>query len=120
MNILHKKLDGLIVISRFLQNKYKDDCEIIRLPPLINKESNKWKKIGIKNKFYKLIYVGSISHGQKDRLNLIINSLSRIKDSVTDFKFTIIGVTKNEYIDFWFKSLPSNVDDFVFLRKKTT
>lgn len=120
MNILHKKLDGLIVISRFLEKKYKD-CKIICLPPLVNKKSDKWKKIdNLKSEFYKLIYVGSISHGHKDRLDLIINSLSRIKNSVKNFRFTIIGVTKKEYLDFFgSESLPSDVDDFVsFLGRK--
>ena len=120
MNFLHKKLDGVIVISRFLEKIYKD-CNIIRLPPLVNKKSDKWKKIdNLKLEFYKLIYVGSISHGHKDRLDVIINSLSRIKHSVKDFKFMIIGVTKKEYLSFFgSESLPSNVDDFVsFLGRK--
>ena len=114
MNFLHKRLDGVIVISRFLEEAYKD-CNTIRLPPLVNKKSNKWKKIDhLQSEFYKLIYVGSISHGYKDRLDLIINSLSRIKNNVKDFKFIIIGVTKKEYLSFFgIKSLPSNVDDFV-------
>jgi glycosyltransferase involved in cell wall biosynthesis len=120
MHYLHKKLDGVIVISKYLENFYKD-INLIRLPPLVDKNSMKWDCLNTtKSNFCKLIYVGSISHGEKDRLDFIINSLKRIKDSVREFKFIIIGVGKSDYIKFFGeKSLPDNIDEFVsFLGKK--
>ena len=78
MNFLHKKLDGVIVISKYLEDFYRD-VNLIRLPPLVDKKSEKWNCLHtIKSDLRTLIYVGSISHGQKDRLDIIINSLNQI------------------------------------------
>jgi glycosyltransferase involved in cell wall biosynthesis len=120
MNHLHKSLDGLIVISRYLENYYKEKNSI-RLPPLIDKNSNKWESINYpETKTINLVYVGSISSGKKDRLDFIINSLDRIKNRTGKFIFTIIGVTKLQYIkNFGKEFLPENIDNFVsFLGRK--
>ena len=120
MHYLHKKIDGLIVISKYLENFYKN-INLIRLPPLVDKNSVKWDNLDATNSnLCNLIYVGSISHEEKDRLDFIINSLMRIKDRVREFKFIIIGVAKSDYIKFFEKqSLPENIDKFVsFLGKK--
>lgn len=120
MHYLHKKIDGVIVISKYLEKFYKD-INLIRLPPLVDKNSNKWDCLNTTNSnLCKLIYVGSISHGEKDRLDFIVNSLKRIKDRVRKFKFIIIGVAKSDYIKiFGTKSLPDNIDEFVsFLGRK--
>jgi glycosyltransferase involved in cell wall biosynthesis len=121
MNYFHKKVDGLIVISKYLEDFY-NGVNLIRLPPLVNKKSEKWNSIvSSKPDFRKLIYVGSISHGQKDRLDIIINSLNRIKERTEKFEFIIIGVTKSEYIKYFgLESLPESMDEFVsFLGRKT-
>jgi len=120
MHYLHKKIDGLIVISKYLENFYKN-INLIRLPPLVDKNSVKWDNLDATNSnLCNLIYVGSISHEEKDRLDFIINSLMRIKDRVREFKFIIIGISKSDYIKFFEKqSLPENIDKFVsFLGKK--
>jgi glycosyltransferase involved in cell wall biosynthesis len=120
MNYLHQKLDGVIVISKYLENFYKD-VNLIRLLPLVDKKSHKWKSShSTKSNLRTLIYVGSLSHGQKDRLDIIINSLNRIKGYTKKFKFIIIGVTKPEYIKYFGKeSLSENVDDFLsFIGRK--
>lgn len=120
MRFLHKKLNGIIVISKFLQNYYKDR-NIVFLPPLINKKSKKWEKSEVSDtEKLNLIYVGDVSHGNKDKLDIIINSLNRIKNHVQDFKFTIVGATKSQYIEvFGDKSLPSITDDYlVFLERQ--
>ncbi len=114
MHYLHKKIDGVIVISKYLEIFYKD-INLIRLPPLVDKNSMKWDCLNTTtSNLCKLIYVGSISHGEKDRLDLIINSLKRIKDRVREFKFIIIGLTKSDFVKFFGEqSLPENIDEFV-------
>lgn len=121
MHYLHKKLDGVIVISKFLENFYKN-INLMRLPPLVDKNSIKWNSFNTKkSNSLKLIYVGSISHGKKDRLDFIINSLNRIKDRVREFEFIIIGVAKSDYIKiFGEKYMPEKIDEFVsFLGRKS-
>jgi glycosyltransferase involved in cell wall biosynthesis len=120
MHYLHKKLDGVIVISKYLEDFYKE-INLIRLPPLVDKKSLKWDCLNTTDSnFCKLIYVGSLSHGKKDRLDFIISSLKRIKDRVGLFKFIIIGVTKTDYVKFFgAQSLPENIDEYVaFLGEK--
>lgn len=120
MRFLHKRLNGIIVISKFLENYYKD-CNIVCLPPLINKKSKKWKKSEVIDaEKLNLIYVGDVSHGNKDKLDIIINSLNRIKNHVQDFKFTIVGASKSQYVEvFGDESLSSITDDYlVFLERQ--
>jgi len=120
MRFLHKRLNGIIVISKFLENYYKD-CNIVCLPPLINKKSKKWEKSEVIDaEKLNLIYVGDVSHGNKDKLDIIINSLNRIKNHVQDFKFTIVGASKSQYVEvFGDESLLPITDDYlVFLERQ--
>ena len=43
MRIIHFKLDGIIAISRFLENFYKNKTKTIYIPPLVNKNEDKWR-----------------------------------------------------------------------------
>ncbi|WP_213522283.1 glycosyltransferase [Nonlabens sp.] len=116
MNILHKRVDGLITISKYLTEFYKSSNNIIQLPPLIDKNSQKWNKVDyIPNDICNLIYVGSPGNGIKDSLDTIIQSLSRIKSRTRDFNLKIIGITKEEYfINFGVEIIPKNIIDNVF------
>ncbi|PIX10601.1 MAG: hypothetical protein COZ75_00760, partial [Flavobacteriaceae bacterium CG_4_8_14_3_um_filter_34_10] len=119
MNILHRKADGVLAISKYLNDFYKDTNTLL-LPPLVDKNSAKWSKVDCKPKdFSDLIYVGSPGNGFKDRIDVIILSLSKIKNSVRDFKFTIVGLTKSEYFTIFGRhSIPENVIDNVFFEGK--
>lgn len=121
MMYVHKKVNGLIVISRFLSDYYGKEKNII-LPPLIDKSSEKWINIdaSILNSELSLVYVGSISHGQKDRLDFILSSLARLKDQGYKFKFTIVGLTKEEYIHHYKNTHHKSLDDNVFFLGRKT
>ncbi|MEG1836056.1 MAG: hypothetical protein RR229_08070, partial [Oscillospiraceae bacterium] len=43
MTILQKKLDGLIVISNYLERYYKKSSQIINIPPLVDLSEEKWQ-----------------------------------------------------------------------------
>ncbi|BFN37900.1 glycosyltransferase [Fidelibacter multiformis] len=98
MKYVHFKMDGIIAISNFLMNFYKKKT-CVKLPPLIDKSELKWRNSNIysKNKIRVLTYVGSPGAGKKDRLDLIIKSLSEIKKHYPDFLFQIIGISESEY-----------------------
>lgn len=101
MNVVQPKLDGLIVISDFLFDFYKGKVDnIINIPPLVDLSMKKWNIEVIDNKEngINLIYAGSPGGGQKDRLDLIIDSLQRvIEDTTLKITFTVIGITKEQY-----------------------
>lgn len=116
MRFVHYKMDGLIVISNYLLNFYKRK-KCIKLPPLVDKNAIKWhnNKIYTENKIITLTYVGSPGAGKKDRLDLIIGSLSQIKDEAPEFLFQIIGISELEYKNSFPKqTVPDNIKEQVF------
>lgn len=111
MNVFQKKIDGVIAISQFLYDYYEQKA-VIKVPPLVDKSSLKWKKVITQknHSILRLIYVGSPGNGQKDRLDLIINTLSKIRDKVPRFKLTIIGINENEYVEYFGdNAIPNNI-----------
>lgn len=120
MNIFQKHLDGLIVISRYLYNFYKQNNALL-VPPLVDKSDKKWINSDYKldNSIIRLIYIGSPGNGQKDRLDIIINILLKIQDKVRPFKFTIIGISEEEYINqYGEESLANNIKKSILFKGK--
>lgn len=149
MNIIQKKLDGIIVTSKFLANYYKkfyESSKMILLPTLVDYSFNKWNKYMTKieyksNPIRTFIYAGSTQQG-KDELHYIINLFSNLKIENSNYVFKIIGITEEQYYKiFNAKKIDKNiknkirflgrisnaevlsilrVSDFsIFLRKKT-
>jgi len=111
MNVFQKQIDGVIAISQYLYDYYKQN-DVIKVPPLVDKNSLKWKKVIAQkdHSILRLIYVGSPGNGQKDRLDLIINTLSKIKDKVREFELSIIGINENQFVEYFgYNSIPSNI-----------
>lgn len=91
----NKHLDGIIAISRYLNNYYKGNVTI-QLPPMVDTDEPKWKQTeGIKKQQKKqLIYAGQPSFS-KDRLDFIIKGIARIPhDSII---LHIVGITLEQY-----------------------
>lgn len=115
MKFVHFNVDGIIAISNYLMNYYKS-LPCLRLPPLVDKNSQKWENKFLLNKNEKklLSYVGSPGSGKKDRLDLIIISLSQIIDIFPQFIFQIIGITETEYMNsFPNLPVPQNLKDHI-------
>ena len=94
MRILNKKLDGRIVISRYLQEYYKKGRNTICIPPLIDISEEKWKNPYIKQKeTLLLVYAGS--PGLKDRIDILIDALQKVRRA---YHLDIIGITLDEYL----------------------
>lgn len=100
MRIIHPKLDGLILISKYLYNYYsKKNKNIILVPPLVDLEDLKWKQINEKEKSVcSFIYAGSPDGKTKDHLGKIISAFIDLKK---DFNFNILGITIEEYNEIW-------------------
>ena len=97
MTRVQPSLDGIIVISRFLESYYNGSKTLL-LPPLVDKKEEKWKIEPVAEERLNLIYAGSTSK-QKDRLDIIINLLSKIceKEKI-DLSFKILGLSKEQYV----------------------
>lgn len=112
---VHPKLDGMIVISKYLDNFYrKVGVKTLLLPPLVDIEDAKWKgQPESNNDKINLVFAGSIGRN-KDRLDMIIQALSVVRShSSIDLNFNIIGITESQYCQAYHtiskKPLPSFV-----------
>lgn len=97
MHVLHKKLDGLIVISRYLENYYKDCKNVVYIPVLVDCSEKKLKNNYEKSKdVLKLVYAGN--PGRKDRLDKLIEALDKVERK---YLLDIIGISKEQYLNYY-------------------
>ena len=118
MKHVHRKLDGLIAISKFLYDFYHPKMSnVIFLPPLVDTEEKKWQ--GIEEvKELELTYAGSPGNGNKDRLDNIIDALSHVKSKLErKMQLKIIGLSLDQFkTNFASYTIPDNIkEDVVFL-----
>lgn len=118
MHLVHSNINGLIVISEYLENFYSKKIKnLVQLPPLVDLSMNKWTFSDnlTGDKRIILVYAGTPGGGEKDRIDTIINALSEIKkSSILQFNFNIVGLTQSDYIkSFGNENLPPNINEFV-------
>ncbi|MEA5015882.1 MAG: glycosyltransferase [Candidatus Limiplasma sp.] len=94
MRMLHKKADGLIVISEFLKSYYSHCENVMMLPPLIDSGEEKWARRTMRPK-EKLTFVYAGSPGRKERLDLLVEALSKVP---CDYLLYMVGVTESEVL----------------------
>lgn len=92
MCIVQKKLDGLIVISRYLENYYRSCYNVAYIPPLTDFDIKDNKKDASSDTLT-LVYAGS--PGLKDKINLLIEAVSNVKRKVA---LHIIGISEKDYL----------------------
>ncbi|MEE1025483.1 MAG: glycosyltransferase [Acutalibacteraceae bacterium] len=93
MKVLHKKADGLIVISRYLQNYYKD-CKTVLIPPLVDINDPKWAPISkVDDGICRFVYAGWPSK-TKERLDIIVNAVSQY---IGKAELNIYGIDEQKY-----------------------
>lgn len=98
------KCDGVIAISSYLGNYYKNrDCKAIVIPPLVSE----YKRNTFRNPITKVVYAGvPFRLGKKirkpseakDRLDLAVNGVARAIDGGCKVQFDIYGITLKQYI----------------------
>lgn len=99
MRVLHKKLDGLIVISKYLEKYYKTCKNVIRIPPLVDLSEEKWTISFEKFSDNKIRFIYSGNPGKnKDRINSFIEELYRLR-ALNSFVFNVVGIEKEQYLN---------------------
>lgn len=95
---VHCKLDGIITISRYLDDFYQNQgMKTLLLPPLVDKHESKWNVVTNNDvDVLSLIYAGSPA-GTKDRLDYMIDALQEVSVQSSKFQFNIVGITEDEY-----------------------
>ena len=90
----NKRLDGIIAISRYLNNYYSK-CHTIQLPPFVDKSEAKWTIAPQRQNDDKihLVYIGTGSI--KDRLDKILKGIKSA--GANRFHIDIIGINKERF-----------------------
>lgn len=97
MRLLHKKMDGLIVISRYLEEYYSHCKNVVNIPALVDCTEEKWKNTYDKSvNQLRLVYAGT--PGIKDRLDKLIEALDGIN---REYCLDVIGITAKQYIEYY-------------------
>ena len=106
-----KRMDGVICISRYLFEFYKKYTKCILVPPTVDLSNPKWNRsrfLTASNRI-KLVYAGNAGLGQKDRLDIIVESVIKHPNMQLD----IIGMSKDQYIE-GFGDIPLGVSNIYF------
>lgn len=98
MRVISKRLDGLIVISSYLEDYYRKCKNVILIPPLVDMTEKKWSIAVPKydNDKIRFIYAGNPGK-DKDKISTVVDCLYNLEDS-PNYIFNIVGITKEEYI----------------------
>ena len=96
MKKIHFKMDGVIAISKYLYEYYKDRVNTIQIPPLVDIEEEKWSSSEkISNEITKFVYAGS-PDSQKERLDLLVDFVN--KSAINhNIHLDIVGITLEQY-----------------------
>lgn len=115
MRYVHPKLDGIVVISNFLDNYYKEKgCKTLLLPPLVDLKEQKWNvQVTRNDDSIRLVYAGSTGRN-KDRLDMIIMALEKIcSNSNINLHFNVIGMSQEQYYNTYSRTIGTKVPSFV-------
>ncbi len=96
MKYIHKRIDGVIAISRYLYDYYKGFVNTVEIPPLTDCEDDCWQKEEKSNSKLIFSYVGSPAR-RKDKLDAFVKAMGKI-DSPVEYALKIVGATKEKYL----------------------
>lgn len=96
MEVVQKKLDGIIAISRYLYDYYKDCVNTAMIPPTVDLSEDKWKiPVERKDNAVTFVYAGSPS-AQKERLDLIISAVEQVP-SEYNVLLNVLGINAEQF-----------------------
>jgi len=95
MRFVHKRADGLIVISHYLE-RYYSGMTTLKLPPLIDIQSEKWLPEQTQpHEGILLIYAGSPS-ATKERLDSSVNAVLSLPEKC-EVVLAVVGITEADF-----------------------
>lgn len=113
MRLLHPKMDGVIAISDYLYNYYKDKVPTVKIPPTVDVQDEKWNVQPAERDMDKtvFVYAGNTS-AQKERLDLILDAASSLQDRCA-MELRIIGITREQYETIYGRKAPEGYAEFL-------
>lgn len=100
MRYVHKRVNGVIAISKYLYDYYKTSVNTVMIPPVVDTLDNKWLRTPHNGQEeILLVYAGSPS-STKERLDIAVAMINDIS-STSNVKMNIIGITKEQFISMY-------------------
>lgn len=111
MKSVHFKLDGVIAISKYLYDYYKDRVATVKVPPLVDINDSKWGA-GEKNQteLVRFVFAGTPSM-QKERLDFIVSAVEAAAQNHS-VQLDVVGLTHEQYMQIYHTSYNSNIVKF--------
>lgn len=110
MKCVQKKLDGIIAISRYLYDYYKDYVKTVLIPPTVDMEDKKWNILVDTNEdCVSFVYAG-VPSAAKERLDRIVCAIGKIEKE-NKVRLNIVGITREQFVKLyaWQKPMPESV-----------
>lgn len=96
---LGKAADGIICISEMMKNGYRNNRNLIKLPPMVDINDEIWHQEKISHgDSFEFCFAGTIGSG-KECLDVIVSAFSKVNDEKAALR--IIGVTKDDFCKFY-------------------
>lgn len=95
MNVIMWRMDGVIAISKWLYDHYRNKVKCVFVPPTVDLNDPKWnrKRELRSNHPITLVYAGSPGGVVKDRLDLIVKEVSKYQS----IKLLVVGINEDQY-----------------------
>lgn len=110
MRIVQKRLDGVIAISRFLCDYYKDAVKTVLIPPTVDMEDEKWNVVAPKKEgIISFVYAG-VPIALKEKLDTIVSAIEEVSQE-QKVVLNVVGVTEQQFVEMygWNKKIPDAV-----------
>ena len=100
MKVVHKRLDGVIAISRYLYDYYNNCVNTVIIPPTVDISEEKWSiSTEYNDNVVTFVYAGSPS-AQKEKLDLIVSVIERIPSSCA-ILLNVVGVSAEQFLQMY-------------------
>jgi len=92
------KVNGVISISRLLDDYYKEKgVKTIRIPSIIDAKNREFN-LNSNKEYIRLVYTGNASKS-KELLKPIVEALASNEEFINNYKFDIYGLNENQYFN---------------------
>lgn len=110
MRYVQKKLDGVIAISRFLYDYYKDSVKTILIPPTVDLTDDKWNIAATKKKDVVAFVYAGVPTALKEKLDTIVSAVEKVSGK-HKIVLNVVGITGQQFVEMynWTSDVPSAV-----------
>ena len=98
MKYVHKKMDGIIAISRYLYDYYKDSVKTVLIPPTVDLTDSKWDTRAKNDDEHVLFVYAGVPSSTKERLDLIVLGIEKAARHYPII-LQVAGVDKEQFVE---------------------